>query len=120
MVEAAQSGQPIILYFYAAWCPPCYKLKEKTFSNPEVIQNTLAYARIKVDMSFIHSEKIQKIAHEFRIGGYPSLLFFDPEGNEIVQVRRQGFISAGEMLAILRTIRANFSFAQPPEPTTEV
>jgi len=108
LAEASLAGKPVILYFYAAWCQPCHALKEKTFSDPEVIQALEPYARIKVDMSFNKSDKIKKIASQFRIEAYPSILFYNPEGNEVNSLRQQGFIPPQRVLQVTRNMRQNF------------
>jgi len=48
---AVQSGQPVIVDFFADWCAPCRELDEKTFSDPEVAQVLAGYARFKVDQT---------------------------------------------------------------------
>lgn len=100
MEAARASGKPVAAYFYAAWCHSCYNLKNETFTDPQVIQALESFQRIKVDMSFNRSEKIQKIANEFGIHGFPTLIFFDAGGKAGRRV--SGFVSAKQMLRLIK------------------
>jgi len=113
MAEAKAAGKPVVMYFYAAWCPPCYTLKEKTFSQTEVIRTLDPFSRLKVDMSFRHSDKVRALAVQFQIRSYPSILFFDPAGNEIKELRIEGFVPPNTLETVATTILDEFSIPIP-------
>ena len=110
---AMKSGQPTLACFYAAWCPTCYEMKEKTFTDARVIAELMPFQRIRVDMSYKYSPKIQAIGRQFGIQGYPTLIFYDPSGNEIRDLRVAGFLSADELLSIISEIRSRYPAIAP-------
>ena len=103
MSQAVQSGQPVVAYFYAAWCGPCHAMKEYTFSDPRVIEALSGFTRIKVDMSFIHSKKIVEIADRYHVESFPTVIFLDQKGDEVFRTR--GFLSADALLNRLNQYR---------------
>lgn len=116
---ARQSGQPIAAYFYAAWCPKCYQLKEVTFSDLRVIEALAGFRKIKIDMSFQHSPNIRKIAREFRIQGFPTVLFFDRQGRPAYQFQVSGFRGPDEFLEVVQGFtRAQAESIEPPQTVT--
>lgn len=113
---ATKSGQPTVACFYAAWCPVCYQMKDRTFTDPRVIAEMMPFQRIRVDMSYKYSPKIQMIARQFDIQGYPTLIFYGPDGKEIKDLRASGFLSADEILSILSEIRRRYPGIAPAPP----
>lgn len=111
MQQVMASGQPVFAYFYAAWCRPCVMLREHTFNDSRVIAALEPYHRIKFDMSFIHSPKIQKISEEYQVAGMPSLILFAPDGKSFH--RHSGFISAEQLLKILKEFRTKYGLPEP-------
>ena len=105
---AKKSGQPVVLLFSAAWCPTCYEMKETTFTDTRVINELTPFQRIKADMSFRYSPKIQELGRQFRIQGYPTLLFYDPQGEEIGDLRAIGLLTADQLLDVLSEIRRRY------------
>ncbi len=108
MAEARKSGRPVLAYFYAAWCPPCYKLKEKTFSDLRVIEALELFRRIKVDMSYRESKRVRAVSAEFGIDGLPTILFMDANGNPVETFRFRGFIPAEEFLQNVERFKKEF------------
>jgi thiol:disulfide interchange protein DsbD len=96
LLKAANSGQPSIVYFYAAWCGVCYQLKDKTFTDPQIIQALASYARFKVDMSFTHASSVRAAGRRFEIGGVPTTIIFDSHGKEVM--RFEGFFTPDQLL----------------------
>ena len=105
------SDQPVFAYFYAAWCHPCVMLREHTFTDSRVIAALEPYQRIKVDMSFIHSEKIQKISETYQINGMPTLILFGPDGKEFYH--QSGYLPAERLLQILKNFRSQYGLPEP-------
>jgi len=96
MNAALDSGKPTVAYFYAAWCGPCMKLKYETFRDERVVAALAHFEKIKVDMSYSRSEKIQKIGAQYGVQGLPTIVFYDAQGKEVN--RFGGFMSASRFL----------------------
>ncbi|MCX7606282.1 MAG: thioredoxin family protein [Bacteroidia bacterium] len=96
--EARKKNKPIFVDFYTVWCGPCKMLERHTFSNPEVgaytEKNYIAY-RIDAERG-----EGPRLANRFKIRAYPTLIFLDPEGNELG--RQVGFVDAPTFLALLK------------------
>lgn len=112
--EAQKQKRLIFVDFYTVWCGPCKMLERYTFSNPEVgdyvEKNYLAY---RVD-----AEKGDgvRLADQYRIRAYPTIVFLDPQGNEIG--RHVGYADAPTFLNILRRYLERYTGTQSaPQPT---
>jgi len=97
---ATERELPILINFTGSdWCPPCIRLEEEVFSQPEF----LAFARenlvlFKVDRprSIEQSEELQEqnslLRIWFEIQFFPTILLVDADLNEIA---RTGYKSGG-------------------------
>jgi len=104
MAEAVQLEKPVIAYFYAAWCPYCYKLKEKTFSDLRVIEALDSYVRLKGDLSYSRSEETMAISRDYRIQGVPTIILFDSKGRSVKHF--SGFMPPDQFLELLQSLNA--------------
>ncbi len=102
--------------FYAAWCGPCMEMKEHTFTDTRVIEALEPFERIKVDMSYTHSAKVQKVADEFDINGLPTMILFDPQGT--AQKHLSGFIAPEEFVKIIEEFKTKFHIPSAPKAAT--
>ncbi len=84
---AIDSGQPVIIDFYADWCAPCRELDELTFADPRVAEVLSGYARFKVDQTRSSAEG-DAAATEYEVMGMPTVIVFQ-DGEE--QFRITGF-----------------------------
>lgn len=106
--EAARDGKMVFLDFYATWCPPCRRLDAVTWKDPEVVAWLEANAvPLKID-----AERNPGLAERFMVEAYPTLVFLDPAGREVLRVL--GFRDPASFLAAAKTARAN---ATPATPT---
>ncbi len=90
--EAKETNKPIIVDFSAKWCSYCKKLDETTFSDSRV-QEKLSknYVVVKIDV-----DENPDVASKYKIYGYPTLVFLNPNGQEIK--RQEGYIDPDGLL----------------------
>lgn len=80
---ARSSGRPLFLYWGAAWCPPCNRVKSEIFARPEFA------ARMKTLLPFwLDGDEAgaQALAERLRLRSYPTLVLFTPGGREITRL----------------------------------
>ncbi len=92
--EVVQSEQPVLVDFWAEWCPPCKAIGPVI---EEVATEFDGIARVgKVDV-----DSNKELAQRYAIGSIPSLLFF--RNGEVVD-RVQGVVPKSELAAKLRAL----------------
>ena len=81
---AMKEHKKVMIDFYTTWCGWCKVLDKKTYSDEHVGQIADAkFIPVKID-----AEKGEGIglAKQYQITGYPTIVFFTPEGKEIDRV----------------------------------
>jgi thioredoxin 1 len=65
--EVGQAGVPVLVDFWAPWCPPCRALK------PE-LQKLASEVGDKAKFAFINVDDEPQLASEFGVSGIPALM----------------------------------------------
>jgi thiol-disulfide isomerase/thioredoxin len=82
-VQARASGRPVLLYWGAAWCPPCNRIKSVVFGRPDFIALSPSFVALAIDGD---SAGAQQLAAQFKLRSYPTLVVFRPDGSEITRL----------------------------------
>lgn len=82
--EMAEERQlPILLFWGAAWCPPCNELKSQIFFHPEFKKLTNSVVRVYLDGD---SPSAQYWGKKLNAYGYPTILLLDHHGKEMLRI----------------------------------
>src|SRR4051794_32811595 len=81
--EAKELGKPVILYWGAAWCPPCAEMKATLFKDAGFIAETEKFVPVYLDGD---SQGAQRWGERFGISGYPTVILLRPDGTEITRI----------------------------------
>src|SRR5512143_3108324 len=110
MKKAKAEHKPVMVDFYTTWCKYCKMLDETTYTDPGVISAVNSgFVAIKVnaegtdqvvDEGATMTEK--DLAAKFKVTGYPTIWFFDPDGKQIAPL--PGYRDAAEFTPILSYI----------------
>jgi thiol-disulfide isomerase/thioredoxin len=80
---ARESGKPIYLYWSAEWCPPCHAIKATIFKSPDFIRRSRLFIAVYLDGD---TENAQAWGEKFGVLGYPTMIVFDKDGEELTRI----------------------------------
>ncbi len=88
--EVINSDKPVLLDFWAVWCPPCKRL------SPLV--DLIAEENPQIKVGKVNTDEEQELAMKFSISSIPTLIFFK---NGKVITTSVGEISKSEIMKII-------------------
>jgi len=89
--------KPVMIDFYTSWCYYCKVLDARTYTDPGVMASSQGFVCLK-----INAEKEKQLARDFKIGGYPIIVFLSRNGEEINRI--YGYVKAPPLKAELDRI----------------
>ncbi len=99
--EARERGQPLLMYWGASWCPPCNQLKATLFREARFVALSQSLVPVMVDGD---APGAQRIGARYQVRGYPTLVLFSPQGQEIT--RLPGEVEPTQVLRAVQTALA--------------
>lgn len=97
--EARDSGKPILLYWGAAWCAPCNRLKATLFQDPAFIAQTRHFVAVHLDGD---AEGTLDWGERFGIKGYPTIIVLRSDRSEVT--RLAGNSDTARLADVLRVV----------------
>ena len=94
---ARAEKKPLLLYWGAAWCPPCNQLKATLFNRQDFIERSKSVVAVQIDGDLPGA---QKLGSRFKVRGYPTLVLLAADGTEIT--RLPGEVDAPQVMAVLQ------------------
>ena len=88
--------KPVVIDFWAEWCPNCHDLDRMVFSLPQIQAQLTQVTTLKMDVTNQDDPQVQKILQEYEIEGVPTVIFLDGHGVEINNSRVIGFVTPQE------------------------
>jgi thioredoxin-related protein len=81
--RARAESRPVFVYWGAEWCPPCNQVKATLFNRQDFIERSRAFVPVYVDGD---APGAQKLGSRFRVSGYPTMVLFSPQGQELTRL----------------------------------
>ena len=81
--QAKAQQRPLFVYWGAAWCPPCNRVKSDIFARDEFVQRSASVLCYHLDGD---SAGAQALAAHYQLRSYPTLVLYAPDGVEITRL----------------------------------
>jgi len=94
--QAKAENRFVFVDFYTTWCGPCKRLDKITYADDKVIAFLNSTVPVKYDGEKGMGEKLAK---EYRVHAWPTLIVFNPQGEEID--RYVGYLPPDEFLSTI-------------------
>jgi thiol-disulfide isomerase/thioredoxin len=95
IAAAKQTGQPMMIDFWADWCGPCKIMDAEVYTDPAVIE---AFREKMIGVR-IHFDLQPEMARRYGVEGLPYLSFTSSYGTELL--RHRGLLEAKDMKAVV-------------------
>ena len=95
--RSKETGEPIMLDFWAVWCAPCHHLEETVYADTDVIAAAADFVPVKID----HDAQTV-VVERYRVEGIPQLIFLDHEGR--LMSRTRGTIEKERVLELMTAV----------------
>jgi thiol:disulfide interchange protein DsbD len=105
-VEEAPVKKPAVVYTGADWCVPCQEMKVTTFQANRVVRAAQEIEMVKMDLSDPPPEPIETWLSNHDMVGVPTMFFLQPGGEEVRELRGEGYLNARQLANRLEKLRS--------------
>jgi thiol:disulfide interchange protein DsbD len=112
LAQAKHDCKPVLIDFFADWCPACKELDRHTYVAKEVAAEAHRFVTIKVDGTEDH-DVLDALYQRFGIQGLPTVAFVDPMGKVLEEPRVTGFLPPEQFVKEMRKVAVATCSASP-------
>lgn len=94
---ARASGKPILVFVTADWCHYCKKMKQETWSDPEIASAVSQNFETLV----LDGDDDRQVVKKLELKGFPATLIYNADGEFVAQ--RGGFMPPNKTIDWLRS-----------------
>ncbi len=98
IADSIAHHKPVVIDFFAEWCPNCHELDRTVFSLPQVQAKLAQVTALRMDATNQDDSEVQKIIQEYGVEGVPTVIFLDSKGQEVKDSRVIGLVTPEEFL----------------------
>ena len=110
---ASESGKPVMLEFFAEWCPPCKSLERSFFGRQEITELSWQLVPLKVDAT-IETPYVRAMVEKYRVAGWPTVIFLDSKGRPWRDLRVNDYNPAAVERALREALRRSEEAPRKP------
>jgi thiol:disulfide interchange protein DsbD len=105
LAKARAEARPVMIDFWANWCAVCVHLDETTYADPQVVREAQRFVTVKIDCTDSSSPAVKELLARYGVVGLPTIVFIDSKGQWQREKTVNKYISAAELLAIMRGVQ---------------
>ena len=103
--DSTAHKKPVVIDFFAEWCPNCHELDRTVFSLPQIQAKLAKATALRMDVTDQDDPRVQQILKEYDIEGVPTIIFLNSKGQEIKDSRATGFVTPKEFSQALALLK---------------